>query len=81
MGAHRQLVARTAHDVWDELPGISATTLVIGGRYDGQAPPDNSERLAACIPGARLVLCDGGHAFLLQDPTAWPTVATFLDQR
>jgi len=78
-GVHRQLVARAAHDVWDDLPGITAPTLVIGGRHDGQAPPENSERLAARIPGARLVLCDGGHAFLVQDPTAWPAIVAFLD--
>jgi 3-oxoadipate enol-lactonase len=81
MGAHRQLVARIAHDVWDDLPGITAPTLVIGGRHDGQAPPENSERMASRIPGARLVLCDGGHAFLFQDPTAWPTIVEFLEPR
>jgi 3-oxoadipate enol-lactonase len=79
MGAHRQLVARNTHDVWDALPGVAAPTLVIGGRHDGQAPPENSERLASRIPGARLVFCDGGHAFLLQDPTAWPTIVAFID--
>jgi 3-oxoadipate enol-lactonase len=81
MGAHRQLVARAAHDVWDDLPRITAPTLVIGGRYDGQAPPENSERMAARIPNARLVLCDGGHVFMLQDPTAWPTMVDFIDGR
>ena len=80
MGAHRQLVARARHDVWADLPGIIAPTLVIGGRHDGQAPPERSERLASRIPGARLVLCDGGHAFLFQDPTAWPTIVEFLGE-
>jgi 3-oxoadipate enol-lactonase len=79
MGARRQLEARAAHDVWHQLPQIAARTLVIGGRYDGQAPPENSERLAERIPNAKLVLCEGGHVFFLQDPTAWPTVADFLD--
>jgi 3-oxoadipate enol-lactonase len=78
MGAHRQLVARADHDVWDDLPRITAPTLVIGGLYDGQAPPENSKRMASRIPGARLVLCDGGHVFMLQDPTAWPTIVDFL---
>jgi 3-oxoadipate enol-lactonase len=78
VGARRQLEARAAHDVWDAVAAISAPTLVIGGHYDGQAPPDNSRRLAARIPGARLALCDGGHVFLLQDPTAWPTIVDFL---
>jgi 3-oxoadipate enol-lactonase len=80
MGAHRQLVARAAHDVWDDLPNITAPTLVIAGKYDAQADPANSERMAARIPGARLVLCEGGHVFFLQDPTAWPTIVGFLDE-
>jgi 3-oxoadipate enol-lactonase len=78
MGLRRQLDARGDHDVWDQLPEITAPTLVIGGRYDAQAPPENSERMAARIPGARLVLCDGGHVFMLQDPRAWPTIVDFL---
>jgi 3-oxoadipate enol-lactonase len=81
MGARRQLEARSAHDVWDDLPGITAPTLVIGGRHDGQAPPANSERLASRIPGAHLVLCDGGHVFMFQDPAAWPAIVEFLDER
>jgi 3-oxoadipate enol-lactonase len=78
MGARRQLEARADHDVWDDLPHITAPTLVIAGRYDGQAPPENSERMASRIPNARLVLCEGGHVFFMQDPTAWPTVVDFL---
>jgi 3-oxoadipate enol-lactonase len=80
MGARRQLEARADHDVWDDLPRITAPTLVIGGLYDGQAPPQNSKRMASRIPKARLVLCDGGHVFFLQDPTAWPTIVDFLDE-
>jgi 3-oxoadipate enol-lactonase len=78
MGQRRQLEARADHDVWDDLPRITAPTLVIGGRYDAQAPVENVERLASRIPGARLRLFDGGHVFFLQDPTAWPAVVEFL---
>jgi 3-oxoadipate enol-lactonase len=78
MGARRQLEARAGHDVWDDLANITAPTLVIGGRYDGQAPPENSGHLAARIPGARLVFCEGGHVFFQQDPSAWPTILAFL---
>jgi 3-oxoadipate enol-lactonase len=79
MGMRRQLDARAEHDAWDQLGSIHSPTLVIGGRYDDQAPPANSENLAARIAGARLVLADGGHAFMLQDPTAWPTIVEFLE--
>ena len=78
MGARRQLEARQGHDVWDALPSVTAATLCIGGRYDVQAPVENMERLAARIPGAKLILCDGGHLFMIQDPTAWPTIVAFL---
>ena len=77
-GAHEQLVARARHDAWDRLTEITAPTLIIGGRYDRQAAPENLERLAARIPGAALVLCDGGHVFMMQDPTAFPTIIEFL---
>lgn len=78
MGARRQLDARAGHDVWDRLSEIVAPTLVLGGRYDLQAPPDNLERLASAIPDATLQFCDGGHMFFLQDPAAWEAVVDFL---
>ena len=77
-GARRQLEARAGHDVFDRLGEISAPTLVIGGRTDGVAPPENQQAMADRIPDARLVLCHGGHMFALQDKTAWPTVIDFL---
>jgi 3-oxoadipate enol-lactonase len=78
MGARRQLEARAGHDVWDALPSIACPVLVVGGRYDGQAPPENLRRLAARIPGAELQFFEGGHLFLLQDRSAWPVVIDFL---
>ncbi len=78
MGARRQLEARAGHDTWDALPSLECATLVTGGEYDGQAPPDNVRRLAERIPGATVRFFDGGHLFLLQDPTAWPAIVEFL---
>jgi 3-oxoadipate enol-lactonase len=77
-GARLQLEARAFHDTWDRLPAFDRPTLVIGGRFDGQAPPANLERLADRLPNAVLHLCDGGHLFLLQDQSAWPTIVAFL---
>ena len=77
-GARLQLEARAGHDTWDRLSNITQLTLVIGGRYDLQAPPANVERLAERIPNAELVFCDGGHLFMAQDKTAWPTMLEFL---
>jgi 3-oxoadipate enol-lactonase len=78
LGARRQLEARARHDAWERLAEITASTLVIGGRYDLQAPPENLRRLAERIPGAELLFCDGGHAFMVQDPSAWPAIIAFL---
>ena len=78
MGARRQLEARAGHDVVDQLPSVTAPTLVAGGRYDGIAPVRNLEAIATSIPDARLELFEGGHIFMLQDPTAWPAVLDFL---
>ena len=79
MGARRQLEARLGHDVYDDLSGIDVPTLVIGGRYDAIAPPENLEAIAAQLPDARLVFCDGGHVFMMQDPeAAWGAIIEFL---
>jgi 3-oxoadipate enol-lactonase len=79
-GLSNQLDARTQHDTCDRLGAITSPTLVCGGRYDGIAPPANSEFLAGAIPRARLALFDGGHLFLLQDPTSMPAVMSFLTE-
>ena len=77
-GQRLQLEARSHHDTASRLGTISCPTLVAGGRYDGIAPPANSEFLAAAIPGAQLRLFDGGHGFFLQDPDALPAIVDFL---
>ena len=81
VGARRQLEARAGHDTWNRLPAVTAPTLVVGGRYDQQAPVANVERLAGRIPGAELRFYDGGHLFLLQDPSAWADIVAFLARR
>lgn len=75
-----QLTARRGHDVYDALANFEAPTLVIGGRYDGLAPPENLRALAARLANARLEMCDGGHVFMWQDPTAWTTIIEFLTE-
>ncbi len=79
-GLVNQLAARAGHDTSDRLGAITCPTLVCGGRYDGIAPPANSEFLAQGISGARLEMFDGGHAFFLQDPAAIPAAIAFLSE-
>ena len=79
-GTRLQLEARRRHDTAGRLGDIGCPTLVCAGRFDGIAPPANSEFLAAHIPGARLAMFDGGHIFLLQDPAAIPAIIDFLQE-
>ena len=78
VGERGQLLARAGHDVWDRLPKISRPTLVTSGRFDLIAPPANGAAIASQITDARFAEFDGGHAFFVQDDTAWPTVYEFL---
>ena len=77
-GERGQLEARRHHDVLDRLGAISCPTLVACGRYDGIAPPANSQAIVARIPGAELRAYEGGHTFFLQDRAAMPEILDFL---
>lgn len=77
-GAARQLAARAGHDTWDRLPRIACPVLVAGGKYDGIAPPSVVTALAQRIPGADLRFFEGGHLFMLEDKSAFETIANFL---
>jgi len=79
-GLLRQLEARRHHDTSSRLGRLHLPTLVAAGRFDGIATPSTCERLAEAIPGARLAVFGGGHAFLVQDPAAWPAIAGFLQR-
>lgn len=72
--------ASDAHDAWDELPGITAPTLVLHGSADLFSPVDNARRLAARIPGAELVIFEGArHAYFEEfRDQATPAVLDFL---
>lgn len=77
-GLRRQLAARAGHDVVDELGSITRPTLVCAGRYDDIAPLANSELLADRMANATLEVFEGGHIFMVQDRSAFPTIIDFL---
>jgi 3-oxoadipate enol-lactonase len=77
-GVLEQLAARRTHDVWDRLSAITSPTFIGCGRYDGIAPPVNSEAMASVIAGAELHEYEGGHLFFVQDPRSVPDVIEFL---
>ena len=52
------------------LPSIACPTLVLCGRQDGLTPLENSEQMAAAIPGAKLAVVEEcGHVSTLERPT------------
>ena len=77
-GERLQLEARGGHDVNDRLGRITSPTIVGAGRYDGIAPLANSQAIVSKIAGAELRVYDGGHIFMIQDPTAFPEIIEFL---
>ena len=77
-GERLQLQARIGHDVADRLGNVTAPTFVTAGRYDGIAPPANSEEIARRIPDATLKLYEGGHLFSAQDKNAMRDICEFL---
>jgi pimeloyl-ACP methyl ester carboxylesterase len=77
-GEVAQLDARSRLDVVDRLGRITCPTLVASGRYDGIAPVENGEAIAARVAGAELRVYEGGHMFFVQDPAAMPEILDFL---
>ena len=77
-GLSRQLAARSTHDCTDTLRGISHSTFIAGGRYDGIAPMQNLFEMHSLIKNSQLQIFEGGHLFLMQDNRAWPAITSFL---
>jgi len=76
-GLQRQGDAIAAHDTWDRLPGIHSQTLVIAGADDRLVPAQNSQNLAARIPGARTVIIENaGHGFFYEAAEKAGTIIT-----
>ncbi len=59
-------------EVTDLLAKVTIPTLVIHCRDDGIVPFDEGRRMAAMIPGARLVPLEGKNHLMLEHEPAWP---------
>lgn len=58
-------------DLRDDLPRITARTLVMGGEEDRIFPPEHSRAIADAIPEAELKIVSGtGHGLLFERPDA-----------
>jgi 3-oxoadipate enol-lactonase len=61
--------AIAALDLRDELPRITAPTLVIGGAQDPAIPPEHQRAITAAVSGARLELvAEAAHIPSIQQP-------------
>lgn len=72
--------ASSQHEAWDDLPGITAPTLVVHGTDDLLAPVANAHLIADRVPGAKLYLLEGArHAYFDEfSYQATPAVLDFL---
>lgn len=59
-------------DVLDLLPKVRAPTLVLHSRGDNMVPLDQGRRIAAAIPGARLVVLESDNHLVLPGEPEWP---------
>ena len=64
----------SSFDVWDELPQIRASTLVVQGQGDVVVDPRNAALLAGRIPGAQLRMLAGGHLFFWSRPAEFASL-------
>lgn len=79
-GLRCQLEARRRHDCFDRLGRISATTLVLAGTFDGQAPASVQAALVERIPGAEFALVEGSHNFIHESGEAHRVILQFLQR-
>lgn len=73
--ATTQVVAASCFNRRAELETLRCPTLVAHGDQDVMSPVVNAHRMAAAIPGARLEVLPGGHAFPFEHPAATAALA------
>jgi pimeloyl-ACP methyl ester carboxylesterase len=62
--SREHLRVSAAHDAWDELPTITAATLILHGTDDRMVPVDNAQLIASRIAQSQVHLSHGGrHGF------------------
>ena len=73
-------VPRSYQDITDQLGNIRCPTLIIWAPYDSR--PEMGEKMAAAIPGAKLVIIENaGHHVNVDAPETTSTaIKAFLDE-
>ena len=74
-------MAIAGHAMLDALPGITAPVLVVNGSLDTATPPaEHGEKIAAGVPGARMVSLPTGHISAIEAPGALAaTIIGFIE--
>jgi len=75
--AARNLIANGDVDVTSLLPQVRVPTLVMHARHDARVPFESGRRLAAGIPGARLVALESENHVLQESE---PAFARFIEE-
>ena len=60
---------------------VTCVTFSLAACGDDDAPPANGEAIATLIAGSEFRVYEGGHAFVVQDPAAFPEILDFLASR
>jgi len=69
-----------AIDVSDLLPQVHVPTLVLHSRGDTVCPFEEGRRIAAAIPGARLVELDSDNHVVLEGEPGWPRMLEEIER-
>jgi len=79
----RSLDSLAEHSACEHLPHTDVPVLIFGGEHDSFIPPWLSRRMADAIPGAELVIVEGGtHTLPLEQPALVSgRVLGFLQER
>ena len=70
-------IARQQIDIVEDIPRITAPTLILQATGDRSTTFDNAVSVSGLIPGSRLVALDSRNHILLSQEPAW---ATFVDE-
>ena len=71
-GAQVDAILDMSDDLRDELPNITAPTLIITGSQDSLTPMGDAEELAELIPTSRIIVLSGAaHGLMAEAPNAF----------
>ena len=79
-GLKEQLYARARHDTSQRLHTIKAPTLIVSGRYDGQASLSGQQYMHQHIEHSEFYTVDGSHNLIVESPEFYHVTTQFLNK-